>query len=120
MQLAAPDGPDEVGHYARLQHVVQDMSRLVRDAGEAALHFIRARAGEAVHVQRRIGEPVVSGDVGVEAAIAVGDDVESGDFLVAHVHRDGIEVLLAIAAIDHRFAEIARAEVLCIPAGPRQ
>ncbi|MCD6043318.1 MAG: hypothetical protein K0R40_2921 [Burkholderiales bacterium] len=62
----------------------------------------------------------MTGDVGVEAAVAVGHDVEPGDFLVAQVGGDGVEVLLAVGALDHRLAEFAPAEVLGVPAGARQ
>src|SRR5207248_11666640 len=65
-------------------------------------------------------EPVVSGHVGIEAAVAISDDVEPLALLVAHVHRNSVQVLLAIAPIDHRLAEVARAEILGVPARPRQ
>jgi hypothetical protein len=119
LQRAAPDRPRQVRHHARLEHVVQDMPGLVRKPGFAAGAVIRG-SGKAAHAQRRVGKPVVAGDVRVEAAIAVGDDVESRGFLVAQVRRDGIQVLLAIRAVDHGFPERSPAEIFGVPRRARQ
>ena len=62
----------------------------------------------------------MSRDVGIEAAIAVGDDVQAGHLLVSQVDGQGVQILLAVTAIDHRLAEITGAEVLRVPARPRQ
>jgi hypothetical protein len=120
LQRTAADRPDKVGHDASLEDVVQDVARLVRNAGKAALHGVGAGARKAFHADRRIREPVVSSDVGIEAAVAVRDDVQTRGFLVAQIHRNGVQVLLPIAALDHRVAEAAPAEVFRIPPGPRQ
>ena len=62
----------------------------------------------------------MAADVGVEAAIAVSDDVESRDFLVAQICRDRIQILLAVVAVHHRLTEAAPAEIFRVPQRPGQ
>src|SRR6185312_10012261 len=56
----------------------------------------------------------------VEAAVAVGDDVEAGQLLVPQVNRERVYVLLAVARGDHRVEKRPCAEVLGVPTGSRQ
>jgi hypothetical protein len=74
------------------------------------------RRVEAVHVMRRVAGPALSADVLIEAAIPVGDDVQTGDFLLSQVDRQGIHVLLAEAADHHRVEKRLETEVFRIPA----
>jgi hypothetical protein len=119
VQVAATDRPDEVGHHARLEHVVQDVAGLLRNPGLAA-GAVETRPAETAHSQRRIREPVVARHIGIEAAVAVGDDIEARDLLVAQVARDRVQVLLAVRALDHGLAEVAAAQILRIPGRTRQ
>ena len=59
-------------------------------------------ASNPLHVMRRIAGPALPADVLVEPAIAVGHDVQPGDFLLAQIHRQRIHILLAEAADHHR------------------
>ena len=60
---------------------------------------------EAAHVVRRVAGPALAADVLVEAAVAVGDDVQPGHFLLAQVDRQRVHVLLAEPRRDHRVQE---------------
>ena len=68
----------------------------------------------------RIGGPALAADVVVEAAVAVGDDVEAGQFLVAQIAGQRVLVLLAEAPRHHRLEEMPGAEIFRVPARPRQ
>src|SRR6266851_2414062 len=59
-------------------------------------------------------------DVGVEAAVAIGHDVEPGQFLVADVAGERVLILLAEAPRDHRLEEMPGAEIFRVPARARQ
>ena len=56
-------------------------ARKCQTAG-ADLRQLRMSVVKAGHVMRRIAGPALAADVLIEPAIAVGDDVESGDFLL--------------------------------------
>jgi hypothetical protein len=43
---------------------------------------------ETAHVIRRIPGPALAADIVVEVRVAIGDDIESGDFLIALVAAD--------------------------------
>src|SRR4051794_41955562 len=88
------------------------LARAGRDRMRAAL--------EAAHVERRIARPALPADVGIEAAVAVGDDVETRNLLLAQIGAERIDILLAIARADHRLEKCTRTEVLGVPAWPRQ
>ena len=75
---------------------------------------------EAAHVVGRIAGPALAADVVVEAAVAVGDDVEAGELLVAQIAGQRVLVLLAEAPRHHRLEEMPRAEIFGVPARPRQ
>ena len=75
---------------------------------------------EAAHVVRRIAGPALAADVVVEAAVAVGDDVEAGELLVADEAGQRVLVLLAEAPRHHRLEEMPGAEIFGVPARPRQ
>jgi hypothetical protein len=51
--------------------------------------------------------------------VAIGADVEPGDFLRAQMGRDRILVLLAPARVDHRFEKMAPAKLRGVPGRPR-
>ena len=65
------------------------------DAAGADRRQLRVRRVEARHVVRRIARPALAADVLIEPAVAVGDDVETGDFLFPEVDRQRVDVLLA-------------------------
>ena len=75
---------------------------------------------EASHVTRRIIGPALAADIGVEMRVAVGDNIEAGHFLLVEIHGDCIDILLAELVVHHRVEEAARAEILRVPARPRQ
>ena len=114
-QPAAPYRSDQVRHDTRLEDVVQDMAGLMRDTGEPAFDLVGSRAGEAVHVQRRVRKPVMPGHVGIKAAIAVGDDVEAGGLLRIDDRRNRVEILLAEQRVAQGRLKRAPAEARVIP-----
>ena len=63
------------------------------------------RGIEAGHVMRWIARPALAAHILIEPAIAVGDDVEAGDFLFAQIDRQRVDVLLPEPADDHRIQE---------------
>ena len=69
---------------------------------------------------RRIVGPALAADVVIEAAVAVGDDIEAGDFLLVQIDGDRVDVLLAELVVHHRVEKAAHAEILRVPARPRQ
>jgi hypothetical protein len=71
-------------------------------------------------VVRRIRRPALAADVVVESGIAVGDDIEAGQFLIAQIAGHRIFILLAEAAADHRLEKMTGAEIFRVPARPRQ
>ena len=62
------------------------------------------------HVARWIIGPALAADVGVEMRIAVGDDIEAGDFLLVQIDRNRVGVLLAELVV----VTIASTK-LCVP-----
>jgi hypothetical protein len=63
----------------------------------------------------RVEEPRFAADREVEAAVAVGHDVEAGGLLRVDDRRDGIEALLAKQRIAHRRLERPPAETRIVP-----
>ncbi|MCZ7562673.1 MAG: hypothetical protein M5U08_01795 [Burkholderiales bacterium] len=120
LHLAAAHRPDDLRHHARFEVVVQDVPAREGDAAGTGARELRVRVVESGHVVRRIARPALAAHVLVEAAVAVGADVEAGELLLAQVDRERIGVLLAKARVHHRVEERARAEVLGVPARPRQ
>ena len=102
-----PTGPTIARHHARFEIVVQDVAAAGNQIRPCPGSRRRARvvAVESAHVARRIAGPALAADVVVEAAVAVGEDVEAGDLLLAQVDRERVDVLLAVARIDHRVQE---------------
>ena len=93
---------------------------MCQDAAAARRRRQRVVAREAGHVVRRVGGPALAADIVVEAAVAVGQDVEAGELLVAQIAGQRVLVLLAEAARHHGLEEMAVAEVFRVPARPRQ
>ena len=120
LQIAAPERAGDDRHDARFEVVVQNVAARKHDAAAAGRRRRRVLRVEPAHVVRRIGGPTLAADVVVEAAVAVGDDVEAGQLLVAQVAGQRVLVLLAKAAAHHRFEKMTRAEILGVPARPRQ
>ncbi len=98
LQIAAADRSGDDRHDARFQIVVQNVAARKPDAAAAGRRRHRMLDVEAAHVVRRIGGPALAADVVVEAAIAVGDDIEAGEFLIAQIAGQRVFVLLAEAA----------------------
>ncbi len=120
LQIAAADRAGDDRHDARFQIVVQDVAARKPDAAAAGRCRHRMRDVEAAHVVRRIGGPALAADVVVEMSVAVGDDIEAGNFLIAQIAGHRVFILLAEAAADHCFEKMARAEIFRVPARPRQ
>ena len=120
LQIAAPDLAGDDGHDARLEIVVQNMTARKADAASSRGRRLGMRGVQPAHVVRRIGSPALAADVVVESAVAVGDDVEAGEFLIAQIAGERILVLLAKAAAHHRLEKMPGAEILRVPARPRQ
>src|SRR6185295_16934709 len=76
---------------------------------------LRMRGFKTGHVVRRIAGPALAADVLIEPAIAVGDDVEAGNFLLGQVYRKRIDVLFAESRGDHGIEEGPDSQILRIP-----
>ena len=76
-------------------------------------------AGDAAEPLDRIEEPGLAADGEIEAAVAVGHDIEPGGFLLGDDARDRVEVLLAEKRIAERRAERAALEIAVEPQRPR-
>ena len=87
LQIAAADRPGDRRHHPRLQIVVQDVPARKADAAAAGRRRPRIAVVEAGHVVERIAGPALAADVVVEPAVAVGEDVEAGELLVAQIDR---------------------------------
>src|SRR5689334_1367109 len=75
---------------------------------------------QPTHVVCRVAGPALAANVVIKSAIAVGDDVETGEFLVTQIAGQRVLVLLAEAAADHGFEKMPGAEIFRVPARPRQ
>ena len=135
---AAAHLPENACRQARFHDLVEDVPGhvhachrgLVRVRRFAACRWSRgplrasgahADVAEAVHALEEVPEPGPAPDVGVEAHVAVGHDVEPGANLVVDERRHRVEVLLAIAVVaPDRLEERTAAQVLDEPAGARQ
>src|SRR6185503_6896843 len=69
---------------------------------------------------RRIASPALSANILIEPAIAIGNDVETGDLLLAQVSGERIHVLFPETASNHCIQKRPRAKVFCVPTGTRQ
>ena len=67
-------------------------------------------AVDAAQPLDRVEEPRLAADREVEAAVAVGDDVEPGGLLRVDDRRDGVEILLAKQRVAERRLERPPAE----------
>ena len=94
-----------------LLHLPQDLAGLQPVAPHPAARGV-AVALDAAQPLDRIEEPRLAADREVEAAVAVGDDVEPGRLLRVDHRGDGVEVLLAEQRVAHRRLERAAVEVL--------
>ena len=72
------------------------------------------------HVMRRIARPALPADVLVEPAVAVRHDVQPRHFLLAQIHRQRIDILLAEPRRHHRVQKRPRPQILRIPTRARQ
>src|SRR5215467_9033530 len=52
--------------------------------------------------------------------VAVGDDIEAGHFLLMQIDCNSVDILLAELVVHHRVKKAAAAEILRVPAWPRQ
>src|SRR4029077_678680 len=84
LQIATRDRPDDAGHHARFEIVVQDVARRDARPPGPSRYWLRV-AIEPPHVSRRIVGPALAADVGVEMCIAVSDDIEPGYFLLVQI-----------------------------------
>ena len=99
---------------------MKDVTARKCNAARANRRQLRLEPVESVHVVRRVACPALTANVLVEAAVAVGDNVEAGQLLVPQVNRERVYVLLAVARGDHRVEKRPCAEVLGVPTGSRQ
>src|SRR5262249_5894505 len=98
----------------RFLHLPEDLPR----AQAVPLHPATRRvavAFEAAESLDRVEEPRLATDGEVEAAVAVGHDVEAGGLLRIDDARDGVEILLAEHRIAERRLERAAVEALVEP-----
>ena len=119
LQVAARDRAVDPRHDARFQIVMQNVTGRKRQPAFAGRRRLRVLV-EAAHVARRIIGPALAADIRIEMRVAVGDDVEAGDFLLVQIDRDRVDVLLAELVVDHGVEETAQPEILRVPARPRQ
>jgi hypothetical protein len=119
LQFAARHRPRDPGHHPRFQVIMQDVTRRKHEAALARRSRLRILV-EAAHVARRIVRPTLAADVGIEMGITVGDDVEPGELLFVQIDRNRIDILFAELVVDHRVEKTSRAEILRVPARPRQ
>src|ERR1700683_3662529 len=75
---------------------------------------------KAAHVVWRITGPALTADVVVEVRVAVSDNIKAGDFLIAQIAAYRVFILLAEAPAHHGFEKMPSAEILRVPARPRQ
>ena len=94
---------------------MKDVAARKRDAAGADLGQLRVRGFEAFHVMGRIAGPALAADVLVEPAVAVGDDIETRDLLLAQINGERVDVLFPEAAGDHRIEKRLDAEVFGVP-----
>src|SRR5208282_832710 len=99
---------------------MQNVAARKPDAAAPGWRRARIIALKAAHMMRRIAGPALPADIVVETAVAVGADIKPGDFLIAQIARQRVDILLAVATIDHRVEEDTSAKILGIPARPRQ
>ena len=85
LQVAAPDRADNDRHHPRFQIIVQDVAARKPETAAPGRRRPRVAALVAGHVMRRIAGPALAANVVVEAAIAVGDDVEASELLLAQI-----------------------------------
>ena len=76
-------------------------------------------AADAAEALDRIEEPRLAADRQVEAAVAVGHDVEPGSLLRIDDRRDGVEVLLAEQRVAERRLERPPGKARVEPKGAR-
>ena len=119
LQIAAADRPDDLRKHPRFEEVVQDMAARIGDGADIVDRGLRFLA-EPCHMRDRIALPAHAADFFVVMRIAVGADVQPGDFLRAQERRHGVLVLLAVARIDHRLEKTLRAERRIVPGRARQ
>ena len=100
-----------------LLNLVEDAPGLDRVAPHPALRG-RAVALDPAQPLDRIEEPRLAADREVEAAVAVGDDVEPGGLLGVDDRGDGVEILLAEQRVAHRRLERAAVEADVVPQRP--
>ena len=120
LQIAAPDRAADDRHDPRFQIVVQDVAARKHDAAASGGRRLGMQRVEAAHVVRRIRGPALAADVVIEVRVAVGDDIEAGHLLIAQIAGHRVFVLLAESPADHRFEKMPGAEILRVPARPRQ
>jgi hypothetical protein len=120
LQIAASDRPGDHRHHPRFKIIVQDMTARKPNAAAAGRRRHRMLRIEPAHMVRRIRRPALAADVVVEAAVAIGKDIQPRKFLIAQIARQCVFVLLAKTAAHHRLEKMARAEILHVPAWPRQ
>jgi hypothetical protein len=106
LQVAAADRPDDAGHDARFQIIVQDMSGRESQPALAGQRRPRIVALEAVHVPRRIRRPAHAADIRVEMGVAVADDIQAGEFLLLQIDHDRVGILIAELIGHHRVEEM--------------
>ena len=119
LQIAAADFVDHLREDAGFQEVVQDVAARIGDGAD----IVDGRLGslrEAGHVGERIALPAHAAYFLVVMGVAVGTDVEAGDFLRAQEGRHRVLVLLAVARVHHRLEEALGAERSGVPGRARQ
>src|SRR5579883_2266388 len=99
---------------------MQNMSAREPNATAPGGGRLRVSQVESAHVIGRVRGPALTANIVIEAAIAVGADIEPRQLLIAQIAGQCVLVLLAEAAADHGFEEMTRAKIFRVPARPRQ
>jgi hypothetical protein len=120
LQFAPTDGTDNLRHDTSFKIIMQDVSTWKRDAARSGPRQLWTVAIKPGHVIRGITGPALTTDVLIEAAITVGNDIQSGQFLFFQINGKRIRVLLAKPRVYHRIEKGTISEVLGIPAGSGQ
>src|SRR5207237_4050921 len=113
-------GADDPGHDSRFQIIVKDVSTRKSDPACAGARQLRMIGFKARHMTRGIAGPGLAADILIEAAVTVGYDIESRNFLIPQINRQRIRVWLAELVVGHRIHERLRSEVFCVPARSRK
>src|SRR5262249_51538983 len=82
LHFSRADRSDNFRHHSRFQIIVQDVSAWETDASSAGACELRMTGFEARHMSRWVARPGLAADILIKAAVTIGNDIETCDFLV--------------------------------------